>query len=237
MGMAREPGAGGKARILITEDDAEFRQTLGDHLRLLGEFEVAEAATGAEALALIGQQPFDILLLDVRLPDMDGRDLCQLVRRRGVTAPVLMLTIAASDADIILGLEAGANDYVTKPCRLGVLLARIRAQLREHRQGRPAAVGIGDFRYDPAGRRLVHRASGRAVELTVKEAATLDCLLRAEGRVVLRETLLRDVFGYGADIDTRTVETHIYRLRQKIEEPGAGRTLLLTEPGGYRLAV
>ncbi|HEX4111658.1 MAG TPA: response regulator transcription factor, partial [Stellaceae bacterium] len=130
-------------RILIVDDDDMLRHALAEQLELHEEFAVAEAPTAAKALELAKTQRFDAVLLDVGLPDMDGRALCRLLRRAGVRAPVLMLTGADSDVDTILGLDAGANDYITKPFRLDVLLARLRAQLRQHAASEDAIFTIG----------------------------------------------------------------------------------------------
>src|ERR1700729_242677 len=125
-------------KIMIVDDDAALRQALAEQLELHEEFKVAQAETANSALEQVKQGYFDVILLDVGLPDMDGRELCRLMRRSGVRGPVVMLTGADSEADTILGLDAGPNDYITKPFRLGVLLARLRAQLRQHEQSEDA---------------------------------------------------------------------------------------------------
>ena len=134
-------------KILLVDDDDDLRGSLAEQLRLHDDFETAEAATGSEALAILKEASFDIILLDVGLPDLDGRELCQMVRRSGVKIPVIMLTAADTDADTILGLESGANDYVVKPFKFGVLLARIRAQLRQHEQSEDAIFTIGPYTF------------------------------------------------------------------------------------------
>jgi DNA-binding response OmpR family regulator len=175
----------------------------------------------------------------VGLPDMDGRELCRLLRRQGVRCPIVMLTAAAGDADTILGLEAGANDYVAKPFKFAVLLARVRAQLRQHEQSEDAVFSIGPYTFRPSAKLLFQNGDGRAqrkIRLTEKETSILKFLYRAGGRVVSREVLLNEVWGYNAGVTTHTLETHVYRLRQKIEADPSHAQLLLTEPGGYRLA-
>jgi len=174
-------------------------------------------------------------VLDVGLPDMDGRELCRLMRRNGVRAPIVMLTGADSEADTILGLDAGANDYVTKPFRLGVLLARLRAQLRQHEQSEDAIFTIGPYSFRPSAKLLVAEGGKKKVRLTEKETAILKYLLRAGDRPTGRELLLNEVWGYNAAVTTHTLETHVYRLRQKIEIDPSKAELLITEPGGYRL--
>jgi len=178
---------------------------------------------------------FDVILLDVGLPDMDGREACRLMRRNGVKAPVIMLTGADSDADTILGLDAGANDYITKPFRLGVLLARLRAQLRQHEQSEDAVFAIGPYTFLPSSKMLVDEDANKKVRLTEKETSILKYLYRSGEKVVGRDTLLGEVWGYNAGVTTHTLETHVYRLRQKIEHDPSNAQLLVTEPGGYRL--
>ena len=222
-------------KILLVDDDDALRQSLSEQLRLHEEFVIVEADTGSKALALVKSEYFDVILLDVGLPDMDGREVCRLLRRNGVKSPVIMLTAAESDADTILGLDAGANDYITKPFRLGVLLARLRAQLRQHEQSEDAVFTIGPYTFRPSAKVLVHGETKQKVRLTEKETAILKYLYRSGSMVVSRDTLLGEVWGYNAGVTTHTLETHVYRLRQKIETDPSNAEILVTEPGGYRL--
>jgi DNA-binding response OmpR family regulator len=230
-------GEGLGKRLLLTDDDAGLRHDLAEQLGLLESFQCWQAGSAHEALhASRHDGPFDAMILDVGLPDMDGRDLCRLLRREGVKCPIIMLTGAASDADQILGLESGANDYVAKPFRLNVLLARLRAQLRQFEASDDALFSLGPYSFNPAAKFLTHGRSGKKVRLTEKETQILKHLYRAGSKTVSRDDLLVDVWGYRADIATHTLETHIYRLRQKLEAGGGEARLLVTEPGGYRLA-
>jgi DNA-binding response OmpR family regulator len=222
-------------RVLLVDDDAPLREALVEQLKLHEEFVTETAADAAEALEIVKTQYFDIILLDVGLPDMDGRDLCRLMRRNGVRAPVVMLTGADSEADTILGLDAGANDYITKPFRLGVLLARLRAQLRQHEQSEDAVFTIGPYNFRPSAKLLVDAGGKKKIRLTEKETAILKYLFRAGERATGRELLLNEVWGYNAGVTTHTLETHVYRLRQKIELDPSKAEILVTEPGGYRL--
>jgi DNA-binding response OmpR family regulator len=223
-------------RILLVEDDADLRGALADQLVTTEEYDVFEAGDGQEALVKAKAEHHDLVILDVGLPDMDGRELCRIMRRGGVRCPIVMLTGHATDSDTILGLESGANDYVAKPFKLSVLLARIRAQLRQHEQSEDAVFGVGPYSFRPAQKALLQE-NGRRIRLTDKETSILKHLYRAGGQVVGRDTLLHEVWGYNAAVTTHTLETHVYRLRQKIEvEPSEAR-LLVTEPGGYRLAL
>lgn len=226
--------AGGK-KILLVEDDEALRASLVEQLNLYEEFEIIPIATGADALQQSKEQHFDLLILDVGLPDMDGRELCRLLRRGDVKAPIIMLTGADSEADTILGLDSGANDYITKPFRLGVLLARIRAQLRQHERSEDAVFNLGPYSFHPAAKMLVSTDSDNKIRLTEKEAAILKYLLRSGNSVIGRDELLNEVWGYNSGVTTHTLETHVYRLRQKLEKDPSNAEVLVTEPGGYRL--
>ncbi len=222
-------------KILVVDDDDALRASLGEQLRLHEEFVTVDAGTGSEALEATKGEYFDAIILDVGLPDMDGREVCRLMRRGGVKAPIIMLTGQVTDADQILGLYAGANDYVTKPFRLNVLLARLRAQLRQHEQSEDAVFTVGPYSFRPAAKLLLEESANKKVRLTEKETAILKYLYRAGDRVVSRDTLLNEVWGYNAGVTTHTLETHVYRLRQKIESDPSNAEILVTEPGGYRL--
>ena len=221
-------------KILIVDDDEDLRESLRDQLALHDEFDVVTAGSAGAGVEAARGDNFDLVLLDVMLPDMDGREACKLMRRGGVKCPVIMLTANDSDADTILGLDAGANDYVTKPFKFAVLLARIRAQLRQHEQSEDAVFTIGHYTFKPASKLLLDAASNK-LRLTEKETAILKYLYRAGEKVVSREILLQEVWGYNSGVTTHTLETHIYRLRQKIEKDPSHAELLVTESGGYKL--
>ncbi|MGE0725040.1 MAG: response regulator transcription factor [Alphaproteobacteria bacterium] len=222
-------------RILLVDDDDALRQSLAEQLALHEEFETTEADTAGKGIERAKAETFDLILLDVGLPDMDGREACRLLRRNGVRCPVIMLTGADTEADTILGLDAGANDYVTKPFRLGVLLARIRAQLRQHEQSEDAVFQIGPYSFRPSAKVLTDASGKKKIRLTEKETAILKYLFRAGERPIGRDQLLHEVWGYNAGVTTHTLETHVYRLRQKIERDPTKAEILITEPGGYRL--
>lgn len=222
------------ARLLVVDDDQDLRDTLAEQLRLSDEFEVLTVATAGEAAELVKGERVDLGIMDVGLPDMDGREAVRQMRRNGFRGPVIMLTAQASDADAILGLESGANDYVVKPFKFAVLLARIRAQLRQHEASEDAIFRIGPYTFRPGAKILVNE-KGSKLKLTEKETAILRYLYRAGTRVVSRDTLLSEVWGYNAHVTTHTLETHIYRLRQKIENNPSHARILVTEAGGYKL--
>ena len=225
----------GKSLLLVDDDDV-LREALRDQFQLHEDFVIQEAASGAAALEIAKGSNHDLLLLDVGLPDMDGREVCRLMRRAGVNAPIIMLTGADTEADTILGLDSGANDYVTKPFKLGVLLARIRAQLRQHERSEDAVFNIGPYSFRPSAKMLIDQENDdRKIRLTEKETAILKYLFRAGENVIGRDVLLNEVWGYNSGVTTHTLETHVYRLRQKIERDPSNAELLVTEPGGYRL--
>ncbi len=223
-------------RVLIVDDDKTLLGMLAEQLQFHEEFTTSMASTGTEAIETAKADHFDVIILDVGLPDMDGREVCRLMRRNGVKSPIIMLTGADTDSDTILGLDAGANDYVTKPFRLGVLLARIRAHIRQHERSDDAVFTIGPYTFQPGAKTLVDNERDKKVRLTDKETAILKYLYRSGDKVVGRDVLLDEVWGYNAGVTTHTLETHVYRLRQKIERDPSNALLLLTEPGGYRLA-
>lgn len=216
--------------ILVVEDDDFLRQSLREQLHAEG-FAVSEAADAATGVAVASEVRPDAVLVDAALPDAGGWQVCTELRRAGRTMPVLVLTVGPEDTE--RAREAGASDCIAKPLRMGVLLARLRAHLRQHENSEAAAVRIGPYRFHP-GARLMTDARDRTIRLTDKEAAILKFLYHAN-RVIARDTLLRAVWGYGPGISTHTLETHVYRLRQKIEDDPANARILVTEPGGYRL--
>ena len=222
-------------RVLLVDDDQSLREMLSEQLELHEEFSTVTADTGASALEIAKKDYFDIIILDVGLPDIDGREVCRLMRRSGVKAPIIMLTGADTDADTILGLDAGANDYVTKPFRLGVLLARLRAHVRQHERSDDAVFAIGPYSFQPSAKLLVNYETNKKIRLTDKETAILKYLYRSGSRVISRDVLLDEVWGYNAGVTTHTLETHVYRLRQKIEPDPSNARILVTEAGGYRL--
>jgi len=221
-------------QILIVDDDTDLRQALGEQLAMHPEFAIAQAPSVAAARLAISRTPPDVIIMDVGLPDMDGREAVRLLRSEGFKRPIIMLTGRDSDADTVIGLEAGANDYIVKPFRFAVLLARIRVQMRQHEASEEAEFLIGPYTFRPATKVLID-AKGAKLRLTEKEASILRFLHRAERQSVPRETLLREVWGYNANVTTHTLETHIYRLRQKIEDNPTEARLLVTDGGGYKL--
>jgi DNA-binding response OmpR family regulator len=220
-------------RVLLVDDDTMLRSSLAEQLAADGSYTVVEAGSCAEARTLAGEGLYEFMILDIGLPDGDGRALCREFRVAGVSCPIILLTAAESDADTIQGLAAGANDYVTKPFRFAVLMARVHAHLRSHGHSEDAQYRIGPYTFRPSAKLLIGEAA-KKIRLTEKETNILKFLHRS-GETVPRETLLHEVWGYNPAVTTHTLETHIYRLRQKIEIDPSRARLLVTESGGYRL--
>ena len=227
-------GMSKKRTILIVDDDNELRDTLVEQLALHEEFEPLAADSGTKGVQAAKSGQIDLVIMDVGLPDVDGREAVRILRNGGFKAPIIMLTGHNTDSDTILGLDSGANDYVAKPFRFAVLLARIRAQLRQHEASEDAVFTIGPYSFRPSSKLLLNQ-KGSKVRLTEKETAILRFLYRAGQKPVSRETLLQEVWGYNSGVTTHTLETHIYRLRQKVEKDAATPAILVTESGGYKL--
>jgi DNA-binding response OmpR family regulator len=221
-------------KILIVDDDVELSGTLVEQLALHEEFEAEAVDTAAKGVQSAKNGHVDLVIMDVGLPDLDGREAVRILRKNGFKAPIIMLTGHDTDSDTILGLESGANDYIAKPFRFAVLLARIRAQLRQHEASEDAVFTIGPYTFRPSSKLLIN-PKGNKVRLTEKETAILRYLYRAGQRPVSREVLLQEVWGYNSGVTTHTLETHIYRLRQKVERDAANPGILVTEAGGYKL--
>jgi DNA-binding response OmpR family regulator len=222
------------SRLLVVDDDKDLRDTLSEQLSLYDEFMVSTADSATQAVSAVRRDRVDLAIMDIGLPDMDGREAVKQMRRAGFRSPIIMLTAQGSDSDMVLGLDAGANDYVTKPFKFAVLLARIRAQLRQYEASEDAIFQIGPYTFRP-GSKLLTTEKGSKLKLTEKETAILRYLYRAGQKVIGRDILLAEVWGYNAQVTTHTLETHIYRLRQKIETDPANARILVTEPGGYKL--
>jgi DNA-binding response OmpR family regulator len=232
---------GGKAMsnrrpILIVDDDAMLLDMLSEHLDATAEFDVTKAASIDDADKVLQRDDahFDAIVLDIGLPDGDGRDYCARLRKQGHNMPIIMLTGANEESDVVRGLDSGAADYVAKPFRASELLARLRAQLRIFERSEEAVFPVGPYVFRPAKKLLQDAGMNRRIHLTDKETAVLKFLYRSE-KTVDRDILMHEVWGYNSAVRTHTLETHIYRLRQKIEADPSNPSLLVTEGGGYRL--
>jgi len=222
------------SKVLVIEDDAAILRGLADNLIHEG-YEVVTATTGEAGYDLQKSQKPDLLILDLMLPRMSGLELCRKLRSEGVQIPILMLTAKSEESDRVIGLDLGADDYVTKPFSLRELMARVRALLRRiHTEiGLPDELQFGDVQVD--FRRYVARRCGKPVEMTRKEYATLRLLVARAGEVVTREELLNEVWGYEAYPVSRTVDNHIAGLRSKLEKDPSRPVHIRTVHGvGYK---
>jgi len=220
-------------RILLIEDDTAIGRGLGQALEAQ-EYDVEWATTGAEALTLAERDDHDLVLLDLGLPDMDGIRLCSTLRAMVPAATIVILTARADEIDVVVGLDAGADDYVTKPFRLGELSARVRAHLRRRRSdGDGERMVVGDLEVDPDARR-VHLA-GQELELRPKEFDLLVMLVSEAGRAITRERIMSEVWDEHWFGSTKTLDMHISALRRKLGESGEGPSRIATLRGvGYR---
>lgn len=223
-------------RILIIEDEEAILVPLADNLRLEG-YEVATATDGREGFSLAQEKRHDLLILDIMLPEMDGFEVCRRLRQAGVAIPILMLTAKSQEIDKVLGLELGADDYVTKPFSSRELLARVKALLRRAREIVPGmdACAFGNVEID--FRRYEARKRGKPIYLTALEFSLLRCLISHGNEVVGRDAVLDEVWGENVYVDTRTVDKHISSLRKKIEDdPERPRHIVGVRGVGYRFA-
>lgn len=220
--------------ILIAEDDVDVRSILVEQMALGDEFSPVEARTVAEAVDLVRTRAPDLAIVSLSLPDAPGAEAVRVLRAEGFDNPLIALT-DQTRTEIVAGcFEAGASDCLAKPFRFAVLLARMRVHIRNLEVADDAEWVIGCYTFRPLSKQLQSEAGDR-LRLTEKETDILRFLYRQRGQVVARDTLLREVWGYNAQVTTHTLETHMYRLRQKIEEDPANARLLITESGGYRL--
>ena len=212
---------------------------LSNRLSIESDLAPTTAPTIATASIMLAdtKNRFDLVLLDIALPDGNGRDFCATLRSQGLQIPIIMLTGADDEDDVVRGLTAGANDYIAKPFRPNELLARIRTQLRAFDTSEAAVFRIGPYEFQPAQRLLVERQTGKKIPLTDKESGILRLLYQAAGQPVSRTTLLTEVFGYAIEANTHTLQTHIWRLRGKLEHAKPGAQLLVTDNNGYSLNV
>ncbi len=223
------------SRILVVEDDAAILRGLQDNL-LSESYEVLTATDGEAGYRLIRERQPDLIILDLMLPKLGGYEVCRKVRSEGMTTPILMLTARGEEADQVLGLDLGADDYVTKPFSLRELLARVRALLRRANppEALPNELRFADVEVD--FRRYEARKGDQQLDMTRKEFGILQLLAARAGEVVTRDELLREVWGYRNYPTTRTVDNHVASLRAKIEENASEPRHLLTVHGvGYKL--
>jgi DNA-binding response OmpR family regulator len=224
-------------RILLVDDEQPIQTLLSFPLQRDG-YEVVQASDGAAALARFSEQPFDLVVLDLMLPRMDGLEVCKRLRADGSTVPIIMLTAKSEEIDKVLGLELGADDYITKPFSMREFRSRVKAALRRAGMARPEAddeqpIAVRDLRIDTTKRAVMR--NGDSVQTTFVEFEILTALARSPGRVFTRDMLLARVWGDSAYRDPRTIDVHIRHLREKIEADPKEPEYLFTVRGvGYR---
>ena len=243
---SREPGFGmavggcmhSRSKVLIVDPDAARRRCLVDQLERGAEFAGVESDSAASALRRVRRERFDAALVEGALPDRSAAGLCGDLREAGIGGPIIVLASPDAGPERAAALAAGASDWLVKPIRIGELLARLRAGLRDARtrdaEDEAGVLTIGPYAFRPRAKLLSDPARGRNVRLTEKELAILEFLYRA-GTAIGRDTLLGEVWGYNEGVATHTLETYVYRLRRKIERDPANAEILVTERGGYRL--
>ncbi len=228
-----------RRRVLVVEDDPAVRAVVGEVCRRDG-YDVVEASSGRQALRIVEVNEPDIVLLDWVLPDVSGIEVCRELRRQGVICPIVMLTGRTANVDMVVGLEVGADDYITKPFDARVLTARLGAHLRRAEMtstgtARKRLLTVGDVTIDTEGRRV--RVGEHEVKLTMTEFNLLALLAANPGRVLTRSQLLEKVWGYLADVDHHSVDPHVQRLRRKLDAHGDSGITVEAVPGlGYRLS-
>jgi len=222
-------------KVLIVDSNIDIQEILEEQLETDNEFITESVANGHLAIEKTSLSYYDIIIMDIELPDINGCDVCRVMRKNGVKSPIVMLSKSAADVDTILGLDSGANDYIVKPFKVNVLMARLRARIRESEQSEHAVFQIGHYSFRPLDKTMENNRSNQKIRLTEKETAIVKFLYLASNSVVSRDLLLDEVWGYNAGVTTHTLETHVYRLRQKIEDDPSNAIILVTEPSGYRI--
>jgi two-component system, OmpR family, response regulator len=219
-------------RVLVVEDEPRMAALLERGLEEAG-YAVDVAANGEDGVWMATENPYDAVVLDVLLPDVDGFSVCRRIRAAGRWAPVLMLTARDAVPDRVEGLDAGADDYLTKPFSYEELLARIRALVRRGAHERPAVLSVGDLTLDPATKMV--RRGDRSVDLTAKEFAMLECFMRHPGEVLTRTQLLEHVWDFAYECDSNVIDVYVRYLREKVDRPFGRQSLETVRGTGYRL--
>ncbi len=221
--------------ILFVSDALLLKELLLDQLQKQGEYLLEESLSVTEAISLIVKEHFDCILIDSSLADVSLSNLCKNIRQEGVRSPIILVAEELGEDVAIVALDAGANDYVLKPFKINVLVAKIRSNIRQFEQSEFAILRFGRFSFKPGDKILLNNSSKEEVRLTDKETAIIKLLYLSGGEVVTRATLLEEVWGYNTTLTTHTLETHIYRIRQKVGNASSGQDFIATESEGYRM--
>tara|TARA_Y100000814_G_scaffold52645_1_gene32729 strand:+ start:872 stop:1561 length:690 start_codon:yes stop_codon:yes gene_type:complete len=221
--------------ILFVSEALMLKELLLDQLQKQGEYLLEESLSVTEAISLIVKEHFDCILIDSSLADVSLSNLCKNIRQEGVRSPIILVAEELGEDVAIVALDAGANDYVLKPFKINVLVAKIRSNIRQFEQSEFAILRFGRFSFKPGDKILLNNSSKEEVRLTDKETAIIKLLYLSGGEVVTRATLLEEVWGYNTTLTTHTLETHIYRIRQKVGNASSGQDFIATESEGYRM--
>ena len=221
--------------ILFVSEALLLKELLLDQLQKQGEYLLEESLSVTEAISLIVKEHFDCILIDSSLADVSLSNLCKNIRQEGVRSPIILVAEELGEDVAIAALDAGANDYVLKPFKINVLVAKIRSNIRQFEQSEFAILRFGRFSFKPCDKILLNNSSKEEVRLTDKETAIIKLLYLSGGEVVTRATLLEEVWGYNTTLTTHTLETHIYRIRQKVGNASSGQDFIATESEGYRM--
>ena len=221
--------------ILFVSEALLLKELLLEQLQKQGEYLLEESLSVTEAISLIVKEHFDCILIDSSLADVSLSNLCKNIRQEGVRSPIILVAEELGEDVAIVALDAGANDYVLKPFKINVLVAKIRSNIRQFEQSEFAILRFGRFSFKPGDKILLNNSSKEEVRLTDKETAIIKLLYLSGGEVVTRATLLEEVWGYNTTLTTHTLETHIYRIRQKVGNASSGQDFIATESEGYRM--
>jgi len=222
-------------KILLAAAEEPFRVALHEQLELQEEFVILPVISGSAAIEKTKSNHFDLILLDINPDALGSSQVGEYLRKYDVKCPIIMLMPPENDPNSNLFIGLGANDYVVKPFKFITLLSCIRSHIHQHERSEKAEFSVGPYIFRPSVRQLFQNETNIYLRLTEKETSILRYLYRAKNKAVSRDVLLNEVWGYNSEVTTHTLETHIYRLRQKIESNPSSAKILVTEPGGYRL--
>ena len=223
-------------KILLIESDVDLREALCEQLRNTDQFEVFSSGNDTETLQKLRVQSFDMIVMDLHPLNNDSLEACRVTYAQNVKCPILLLTERDEISSSVFGQDARVSDYIIKPFKFPILLARINVQLRMYEKSYDSAFTLGPYTFHPA-MKILKTHDNNEIQLTEKETDILKFLYHTVEDLVPRDILLHEVWGYNNSVTTHTLETHIYRLRQKIERNPSVAELLVTEDGGYRLKV